>query len=145
MKLHAYVFMIGSLIALSACDELCSSTVNDQALVQNRTNRALSVEICKGKIYGRQTVSIPVDQDGVVALGARKSGYVKAGTESLGSCDRPDGAPSKMGIALTSRDFASVKFCYRNANDSSDVIVVDRGDACPSGAREQTTPVDSCE
>lgn len=137
------LFPFALVLVLAGCDKLCSSTVTDQAKILNLTGRNLRVEICKGKVHGIQMIDISATQSGSVTFGTRQESYVQGGTDSLGNCARPDGAPVPISIALTTRDFNAGRFCYRDATDA-DVIIVDRADACPPGMREQAQPVDQC-
>lgn len=136
-------FIVPVLLVLSGCDKLCTAEVVDQVKIQNLTARDLQLEVCKSKPYGSQQIEIPSNQTGEFKLGTRPEGYVKGGASSTGSCDRVDGRPIAIGIALTTRDFAAVRFCYR-AETTADVVIVETTVDCPADTIEQTKPAETC-
>lgn len=128
--------VILTLISLSlfSCDKLCKKTTQDLVKLQNTTGRALTLSVCKGRVYGETTLEVPADNKiNQLSLGSRQTNSVAGGTDSCKSGDDK----VLMGISLAQTSYAQVKLCTDSIG--SQYVVTELSQSCPDGLDEQTS------
>lgn len=137
-KNHIYSILALGLVFLTAsCDKACKSTVQDFATIQNMTGRQLTLNVCKGRIYGE--VQVMLEANGMsqdVSIGFHEGTTVHGGLDATKSCSDSN-SKMEMGISLAPSSYGQVKICYDEVSKLN--VVVENYQACPSGYLEQTS------
>jgi hypothetical protein len=137
-KKHIYSFLaLGFVFLTVGCDKVCRTTVQDFAKVQNTTGREVTLNVCKGKIYGEAQAILAVDQTvRELSLGTHEGLDIQGGMDASKKCST-ETKKMEMGIALSPTSFGTVKLCYNEISKLN--VVVENHQSCPSDFLEQTS------
>lgn len=131
-----FTFLLAVVPLFQSCDRLCKKMTEDYVVLQNNTNRALELSICRGKIPGEKEISIPQDSLlNEISLGQHESSEVRGGPTA--SCSGVQNDRMIFDISLSSKSFGQVKLCFDQSTRKHALVEVHQ--TCPTGFIEQTS------